>query len=91
MTFFGLDLLAPLKFISKLQLLTIVDFRTSFENKELSKEEFIRKLEKSRTDLEASIQILSYEPEESPEGTFCKTARQFKSQLESFLKRLESI
>ena len=50
----------------------------------------MEKLFAAKTDLEECVKILSFEPMESTEATFCEAAKRVGDQLAVFIKRLQT-
>jgi hypothetical protein len=71
-------------------ILFLLQVKNSFEKNELSKEVLIQKLSEAGSNLDESIQILSYEPSGSNEFQCCTSARECQKQLATFIKSLQS-
>lgn len=55
------------------------------------KDEFLSRLAEAKANLDEAAKILSFEPEDSTEAQFCKSARNLRSQLDAFTQRLEKL
>ena len=55
------------------------------------KDEFLSRLTEAKANLDEAAKILSFEPEDSTEAQFCKSARNLRSQLDAFTQRLEKL